>query len=279
MTPSNAFSPVVAQDARHLNILVRQHIEKYTEACDLNHIDVSRVTSMQHLFQSSFFTGDVSRWDTSAVTSMDGLFAGSVFNGDISDWNVSNVRSMAKMFQSSHFRGNLSHWNVGMVQTMEGMFEDGRFNSPIGDWTVGHCLNFSSMFSGSRFNQDIAKWDMRRAQAAVHMFYNSAFAQDVSAWDVPVTCEMMRLFELDSPAMQVQGPADWHAKLYLDNWSLPPPGPMLDAFEELKSIHDGLGSTPGERARDVVRALVAKRRGKEAGPEGGESWALDGLVF
>ena len=269
---------IVALDRSHLDLLIRQHMDKYTDACDLNHIDVSRVTSMKNLFSHSFFTGDISKWDVSAVSDMEAMFSGSVFDGEIADWDVSNVRCMDNMFSASYFRGNLAHWNTGLVQSMDSMFQGARFNSPIGDWNVARCSNFSTMFSASRFNQDISKWDVRRAEQVGNMFYESPFAHDLSMWDLPLSCRMLRMFEHDSVGLKAQRPADWHAKLHLDNYSLPPPGPMLDAFEELKSIHDALGSTSEERARDVVRAVVAKRQGKGAGPAEGESWAIGGLV-
>ena len=286
MTPAVTSAPfpktIIAIDKSHLELLIRQNQEKYTNACDLNHIDVSRVTDMKKLFAHSFFTGDISSWDVSSVTDMDRMFSGSVFNGNIAGWDVSNVRCMNNMFSASHFNGDVSHWNTSSVESMDRMFQTAHFNAPIDGWNVGRCTDFSSMFADSRFNQDISGWDMRCAQQVGYMFYDCPFAHDVSRWDLPLSCRMLNMFSSASSGfsmgVKVQRPADWHAKLHLDNGSLPPPELLLDAFNELRSIHETLGSSNEERARDLVHMVVAKRLGKGAGPAGGESWAIDGLV-
>ena len=77
---------------------------------DLNHLDVSNVTSMKDAFRLMFFQGDISHWDVSNVEDMSGMFTQCSFNGDISKWNTRNVRTMAHMFQSSKFNGNISGW-------------------------------------------------------------------------------------------------------------------------------------------------------------------------
>ena len=274
MSPSLLAPTIIARNQEHLSMLIRQHQDKFTDACDLNHIDVSRVTSMKNLFAYSFFTGDISRWNVSNVRDTTGMFRGSLFNGSIADWDVSSALAMDEMFCASHFRGHLARWNTAMVQSMESMFQDSRFDGDLSNWNVGACTNFSAMFSGSRFNHDISMWDMHRAAQVNHMFFDSPFAHDVSTWQLPLACRMLSLFEACEKGMAAQRPADWHAKLHLDNWSRPPPGPLLDAFEELQSIHNALGSSNEERAGDLVRAVVAKMKGKGAVPSAEESWAL-----
>lgn len=273
---------IIATSSQHLKGLVAKAIAQSGPLVDLNHIDVSRVNDMKQLFAHSFFTGDISRWDVSGVTNMERMFSGSVFKGDIAGWDVSNVRCMNNMFSASHFKSDLSRWNTSSVESMDRMFQTAHFNSPIDGWNVGRCTDFSSMFADSRFNQDISNWDMRRAQQVGYMFYDCPFAHDVSRWDLPLPCRMLNMFSSDSsgrsPGAKAQRSADWHAKLHLDNGSLLPPGLLLDAFNELRSIHETLGSSNEERARDLVRMVVAKRQGKGAGAAGGESWAIDDMV-
>ena len=67
---------------------------------DLSNWDVSRVTNMQGMFDSTpSFNSDLSNWDVLHVTNMDRMFAdASLFNGDISKWDVSKVTDMEGMF-------------------------------------------------------------------------------------------------------------------------------------------------------------------------------------
>lgn len=99
-----------------LKNIIEERIEKEGYECDLNDIDISKITDMSRLFTSSEarckFNGDISKWDVSHVANMEGMFLRSDFNGDISMWNVSNVDSMSYMFFGSKFDGDLSGWKV-----------------------------------------------------------------------------------------------------------------------------------------------------------------------
>ena len=83
---------VVARHREHLVELIEQNILKYGPACDLNHIAVSQITTMESLFSESqrtrSFVGNISKWNTSNVSHMARLFEGCAFNGDISKWNL-----------------------------------------------------------------------------------------------------------------------------------------------------------------------------------------------
>ena len=94
---------IIARDHQHLQDLIVRRIHKYGPNCDLNDIDVSRVTFMGFLFQGLDFNGDISEWDVSNVDCMACMFEGSSFNGDISTWNVSKVQDMSGMFKNPEF--------------------------------------------------------------------------------------------------------------------------------------------------------------------------------
>ena len=91
---------LVAKDNEHLDLLIKQEMEKNGPNCDLNHIDVSNITSMSYMFLNSSFNGDISKWDVSNVTNMYAMFNNSQFNQDISKWYVSNVTDVRFMFNS-----------------------------------------------------------------------------------------------------------------------------------------------------------------------------------
>ena len=110
-----------------LQDIIEQRILKEGYECNLNDIDVSKITDMYRLFIYSDFNGDISKWDVSNVENMNQMFYKSKFNKDISEWNVSNVEDMSNMFAGSNFNQDISNWNVNNVKDMEYIFK----NSPL----------------------------------------------------------------------------------------------------------------------------------------------------
>ena len=165
-----------------LKAIIRHRIEEYGPKCDLNDIDVSRVTDMSDLFFSSKFNGDISQWNVSSVRDMNGMFYNSQFNGDISKWDVHNVESMLNMFNESRFNGDISEWDVSSVETMSGMFANSEFNGDISKWNVRRVKDMRGMFHNSKFNGDISKWNVRRVKDMSMMFDKSPLEGKEPSW-------------------------------------------------------------------------------------------------
>ena len=165
-----------------LKAIIRHRIEEYGPKCDLNDIDVSRVTDMSDLFFSSKFNGDISQWNVSSVRNMNGMFYNSQFNGDISKWDVHNVESMLNMFNESRFNGDISKWDVSSVETMSGMFANSEFNGDISKWNVRRVKDMRGMFHNSKFNGDISKWNVRRVKDMSMMFDKSPLEGKEPSW-------------------------------------------------------------------------------------------------
>ena len=158
--------------------IVKSEIKRLGDNADLNHIDVSQVTDMNHLFDESGFEGDISNWDVSNVTNMEYMFLGSSFNGDISKWDVSSVKSMRGMFNGSAFNGDISNWDVSNVTNMCDMFWGSLFNGDISKWDVSSVENMYCMFAASKFEGDISKWDVSNVTDMEDMFDDSPLKED-----------------------------------------------------------------------------------------------------
>ena len=192
---------------------------------DYNHLGLAdSLTSLENLFASSSFNGDISAWDVSHVTDMKSMFSGATafnqtlnnwdvssvtnmsdmfkgatsFNQSLSNWDVSYVTNMSNMFNgATSFNQTLNNWNVSNVTTMDTMFCGAIvFSSPIKDWDVSSVTNMDYMFAGidsdntTIFNQDISDWELNVLSSADGMFENNnAFDQNLTDWESSLTEE------------------------------------------------------------------------------------------
>ena len=141
-----------------LEDLISQRIEQYGPKCNLNDIDVSRITDMSFLFCDMTFDGDISKWDVRRVKNLSSMFAGSTFNGDLSKWDVSRVENMNSMFSYSRFNSDISKWDVSRVKNMISMFYDSKFTGDISGWDVSNVKRMHNMFKDSPLEGKEPSW-------------------------------------------------------------------------------------------------------------------------
>ena len=145
-----------------LRAIIEQELKRQGKDADLNHIDVSGVTDMSHLFRDLYVRNiKIDKWDTSNVTNMSYMFFdANYFNGDLSAWDVSKVTDMSYMFCcATAFNQPLATWNVSNVTNMEGMFQHANhFNQPLDGWNTSNVTNKQNMFVGAMsFNKNQLK--------------------------------------------------------------------------------------------------------------------------
>ncbi len=179
--------PKVYANNTNLYAIVMDEMKKHGTGCSLNHIDVSDVTSMNHLFYRRRFDGkcpDISEWNTCNVKHMDMMFSHSDFNGDILCWDTKNLETMSNMFECNRwFECNISGWDTGKVYDMRFLFYESNFNHDISKWNVRKVKYMQCMFCGNYyFNNDISDWELESVEDMSGMFANSKFNKDVGKW-------------------------------------------------------------------------------------------------
>lgn len=129
--------------------------------------DVSRVKNMKYLFanvslqRSEWKRLDLARWDTSNVITMEGMFMTTLFNGNVNSWNVAKVQSIVGMFAyNREFNQPLDSWNPANLEKTDFMFRSAtKFNQPLDSWNLPSLLSAKFMFMDAvMFNGSVDNW-------------------------------------------------------------------------------------------------------------------------
>jgi Mycoplasma protein of unknown function, DUF285 len=171
---------IIAFDDPHLKALIQDEISRHGVCCDLNRIDVSRVTNMAYLFSDSIFNGDISRWDVSNVTDMHSMFADSSFNGDIGKWNVSRARDMFAMFRGSKFNGPIDGWKLHRDAIVVDMFSRSAFAQDIRPWGLEHKWKTMFGWTGPLLGECVSGRVLERYQEALNLLDQAKLRELVS---------------------------------------------------------------------------------------------------
>jgi surface protein len=203
-------TPTIVATNQNIHLLIEKEMQRQGNDADLNHIDVSNVTNMDHLFEKDTrFNGKIDAWDVSNVKSMASMFKDSCFNGDISLWNVQHVENMSNMFEGSQFNGALCQWNVGGVKTMEAMFKDSAFNQNISTWNVSNVATMYRMFENTMFNHPLNDWNVSNVECMSSMFEYARYNHALNQWNTLKLEHANAMFAENK-----------HFNHSLDNWDL-----------------------------------------------------------
>ena len=110
--------------------------------------DLSRVTDMTSMFESTDVNQPLDSWDVSSVTNMNRMFSHAFyFNQPLDSWDVSSVTNMNRMFSYAfYFNQPLDSWDVSSVTDMNEMFRKAKaFNQPLDSWDVSSVTNMENM--------------------------------------------------------------------------------------------------------------------------------------
>ena len=82
-SPNYKYFPETKEE---LQDIIKQRIKEEGDKVDLNDIDVSNITDMSSLFESTNFNGNISKWNVSNVNYMGGMFYNSPLKNNPPKW-------------------------------------------------------------------------------------------------------------------------------------------------------------------------------------------------
>jgi surface protein len=144
---------------------------------NINHWDVSHVTSMGRVFNNTSFNQPLNSWDVGNVTRMELMFNGDTsFNQPLNSWDVGNVTDMSLMFAHTSFNQPLNSWDLTNASVIVGMFQNNTsFNQPLNSWDTSNVVDMGSVFYGATsFNQSLDSWNVSGVTNMYNMFAGGA---------------------------------------------------------------------------------------------------------
>lgn len=171
---------IVVPSSKELNEIVHNEIERLGNDTDLNHIDTSKVTSMQFTFYRTDFNGDVSKWNVENVTDFTFMFAANEkFDGYLGDWNMHSAILLDSMFNgATNFTGDgLEKWKdkLGNCKQFKYTFQNCKHlvGKQFENWILSKDLeNVECMFQYcTELDCDLSKWTLKRGTQYHHMLY------------------------------------------------------------------------------------------------------------
>ena len=182
------------------------NFSKLTEIENINLLDTSNVTNMNHMFFlcSKLTSLDVSNFDTSNVTNMSFMFnqCNKLATLNVSNFDTSKVTDMSYMFTecSSLTELDVSKFDTSKVTNMSSMFTScsSLTSLDLSNFDTSKVTNMSYMFDGcSKLTSlDVSSFDTSEVTDMRFMFYHcsSLTSLDVSKFDTSQVTNMIVMF-------------------------------------------------------------------------------------
>ncbi len=111
---------IIAENKADLRECIKEALYLQGADCDLNHIDISKVTDLSNLFADCTGQPDVSHWEVGHVRDMSGLFVRADYCGDLSAWRPQSLEKATTMLTRHSMREMpkpcFYHWWAAMVE-------------------------------------------------------------------------------------------------------------------------------------------------------------------
>ena len=176
--------------------LTLEEFENY-DVSGMNHGQLSKF--IHDFYEQSLNKGPISwnlnKWDVSKCTSMSHMFSGcyALAHLDLSNWNVSNCTDMSHMFNNCHALAHLdlSNWNVSKCTSMKSMFSGccALAHLDLSNWNVSKCTDMNNMFSWccALAYLDLSNWSVSECIGRYNMFnacYSLPYANETSDYNI-----------------------------------------------------------------------------------------------
>lgn len=111
---------IIVNSKAHLRECIKTAQEEQGPNCDLNHLDISKVTDLSNLFADCTGQPDVSRWDVRQVNNMSNMFVRADYCGDLSAWQPEQLHIAVTMLTRHSLREMpkpcFYHWLSAIVE-------------------------------------------------------------------------------------------------------------------------------------------------------------------
>ena len=131
---------------------------------------------------------NINNWDVSKVTTIERMFEANRQTFDLSSWDTSSIGNIGWTFYNAWtFNSDITGWDVSQVSQLVGTFHNARdFNQPIQVWDTSKVTNFWYTFNfANNFVQDLDMWDVQKSTSC--SLFHSPSTTACSPW-FPAGC-------------------------------------------------------------------------------------------